>query len=200
MAAAVAGGGIFVALAATVARRAPGAFDLTAWRLAGELRTPAGVSIAAGLSFFGTGWGLAAVAAALTIYLLAWRRDFWALAPAVIMGLAAAVMQVTKDVVSRPRPPAPVFVVPGWSYPSGHSTATAALAVAAWLLLGRSRRWRWLLLLYPLLVGASRVYLRAHWATDVLGGWSLGVAVVALAVAANPVPQPRRRRRSRAAH
>jgi membrane-associated phospholipid phosphatase len=29
----------------------------------------------------------------------------------------------------------------------------------------------------PLLIGVDRVYVREHWFTDVLGGWTLGAAV-----------------------
>ena len=32
----------------------------------------------------------------------------------------------------------------------------------------------------PLAIGASRVYPDVHWATDVLGGWSVGALVAAL--------------------
>ena len=65
----------------------------------------------------------------------------------------------------------------GWSYPSQH----AAQALAAWGMLGlmvmagRSFRARMLFMtgafLIALVVGLSRLYLAAHWMTDVLAGW-----------------------------
>jgi undecaprenyl-diphosphatase len=67
----------------------------------------------------------------------------------------------------------------GWSYPSQH----AAQALAAWGMLGlmvmagRSFRARMLLMtgafLIALVVGLSRLYLAAHWMTDVLAGLAL---------------------------
>jgi glycosyltransferase 2 family protein len=61
----------------------------------------------------------------------------------------------------------------GLGYPSGHSAVSAALAFA---LLPYLPRWRWWILVVPLIVGFARVYVGAHLSLDVVGGWAIGAS------------------------
>jgi undecaprenyl-diphosphatase len=92
---------------------------------------------------------------------------------------------VTKKVIERIRPEEAqqLIVVSGFSYPSGHSVATSALYLTIAIIAGRyiqhsGARVAIFLAVSAvvILVGASRVYLGVHYATDVVSGISLGAA------------------------
>ena len=119
------------------------------------------------------------------------RRDWRPMALlAAALGGAVALYDIVKPLVGRPRPPSSIWIghYAGPAFPSGHATAAVALyaALALVLSMGASYGRRALVwsgaALVALVVGASRVYLGAHWLTDVLGGYALGAAWVAFLV------------------
>ena len=120
-----------------------------------------------------------------------WFRGHRRVAAGVLFVPVVAVMlfNVVKGIYARPRPLGLGGRVDGsYAFPSGHATASAAvcctLAYVFWRE-GFVGRWTALsfAVLVPLLVGVSRLYLNVHWATDVLGGWSIGLFVAALSAA-----------------
>ena len=118
--------------------------------------------------------------AAALVYRRHWRR---ALMLVLVVVLANASDDRLKMIYSRVRPDYAVagLYLHSLSFPSGHSTASAAL----WLTLGTIAAsfedrtdakvfWIVMAIATILAVGFSRVYLGAHWPTDVLAGWILG--------------------------
>ncbi|SOC50055.1 undecaprenyl-diphosphatase [Blastococcus aggregatus] len=102
---------------------------------------------------------------------------------AVTLGGEVALYFFSAQVVSRTRPAVADLtsnLPSGASWPSGHAAAAAALygAVAALVIAYHRGRWRWAVLALPLLlapaIAVSRIYVAAHYPTDVLAGLLLG--------------------------
>lgn len=122
------------------------------------------------------------LAFALLASLRRWGEGFL-LAGGALSGVT--VSQGLKAVFGRERPDMAYRVVEAVnaSFPSGHAMLSAVVFLTLGVLAARfsdRRRVKVLAIsaavLLSLLVGASRVYLGVHWASDVLAGWSVGAA------------------------
>jgi membrane protein DedA with SNARE-associated domain/membrane-associated phospholipid phosphatase len=105
-----------------------------------------------------------------------------------IVGMAGdlAAVHIAKDAYDRPRPSGALVDTVLSSYPSGHAAYSVALIACALVLVRAGVGWalRFAIVTVAValvaVVALSRVYLRAHYLTDVLGGVGLGVAVWSL--------------------
>ncbi|WP_250306431.1 phosphatase PAP2 family protein [Streptomyces sp. A 4/2] len=142
------------------------------------------VAVARGITSTGTGVipYLLAALAGVVVGRGARQRVVSAVAALAFLGAVQLVRYGVMSALARPRPPMGDWAAraSGWSFPSGHTTtsaATAGLLMAA-VLLRAPRNKRVLATLigcWAVLVGLSRVYLGVHWSTDVIGGWLFSV-------------------------
>ncbi|MHB1349738.1 MAG: bifunctional DedA family/phosphatase PAP2 family protein [Desulfobulbaceae bacterium] len=107
---------------------------------------------------------------------------FWALT--VLGGLLA--VQVLKWTIHLPRPVSIYGGASAFSFPSGHTTMSVVLYGFLAVLIVRQigAAWRWGLVssvvLIAFIIGFSRLYLGAHWLSDVLGGYFIGTSWTAI--------------------
>lgn len=144
------------------------------------------------------GGGIVRWIVALLLSLLLWR--YAGRRAALLLAFAALAANLASSLLkilyARPRPELVPHLdhVTSFSYPSGHATSVAAIAIALALLAPPS--WRGAAAAFSAvaiaLTIASRVMLGVHWPSDVLGGTLLGAGV---ALGATAIARPNRRDR-----
>lgn len=142
------------------------------------------------LTHAGDGATRAGLAVVVGVALLLYRRPLLAVGFAGGLAGNGAITTALKHGFGRDRPlqPAGGETVHGYSFPSGHSAGSVvAFGLLAYLVL-RLLPPRWhlpalcLAVGMSLSVGASRVFIRAHFPSDVLAGFAAGVAWLAVCV------------------
>ncbi len=104
-----------------------------------------------------------------------------------VVGLAGgvALSEGLKALFERERPPAAYQAVEtlNASFPSGHALLSTVFYLTVAVMMTRAfprRRFKIYVLgvgmVFALMVGLTRVYLGAHWASDVMAGWCVGAA------------------------
>jgi membrane protein DedA with SNARE-associated domain/membrane-associated phospholipid phosphatase len=137
-----------------------------------------------------TALGSLAVAIAAVVLTAGWaliRRRFID-AGALVAGLALsyAAAHVAKDAYDRPRPANPLIDTDLSAFPSGHACYVVTLVACATVLVRAGVHWAariaaiTVAVVVVAVVDVTRVYLNAHFLTDVLAGTALGVAIWSL--------------------
>jgi membrane-associated phospholipid phosphatase len=137
--------------------------------------------LAKALNVLGGGFVTIPVRIAATAFLV-WRRRWRQVAAFVLTWITSeVVLEWLKAWFHRGRPPGALVVVNGYSFPSGHAVAASATAVALVIAFfppgTRRRRWEWLAVGFAFVMAFSRVYLSAHWFSDVVAGTLLGAGI-----------------------
>jgi undecaprenyl-diphosphatase len=161
-------------------------FDLRISHELQEMKNPVLAQVMQDVSILGETWLAIILIGSVSVFFVI-RRQF--LKAGFVLATASnfVLTSVLKVLVARPRPPdfslnpADMFpLVNQYSFPSGHVLFFVVffgfIAYLAWLF--DDRRVRTPIIaacgVLILLIGPSRVYLGAHWASDVLGSYIIG--------------------------
>jgi membrane-associated phospholipid phosphatase len=187
--------------------------DVWAFDIADRLQMQMLVDLAKVVTELGSFPVTAALAFATAVWAIVLRRPIDAAALVAGVLLSQVAVHVSKAAFDRPRPSGSLVETSLSAYPSGHALQSVTLVACAIVLVRGGVGWATRIAAVTVasvlvaVVAATRVYLHAHYLTDVLGGVALGVAVwaavgvVALLAAASEAGPGRagsRRQRARA--
>ena len=172
-----------------------------AWRQAAlDLDQPDSLAVWKNLSVLGSGLVITSLTLGFILALVLMRRWFDARYLGVVMIAAVLIETLLKWSVHRPRPDQVIaYAMPiSFSFPSGHALfATAfygasAVIVSPWLA-PWARALIWISFVgLVCAIGASRIFLGVHYATDVVSGFVAGAMCVVAMKQANVLARAKR--------
>ncbi|GAB3227403.1 phosphatase PAP2 family protein [Hymenobacter seoulensis] len=180
----------FLALGREVFDQDAATFDANAFRWSRQLLGAERQQWVEMVTFLASRNFITAAGLLLVGWFLFMRRHRWYSLLIPVVALGSITLNVAlKQVYNRPRPLLPLTSATGLSFPSGHAMISASFyGLLMYLVWTHVRRpaLRYplvsVLALLILLIGLTRVYLRVHYATDVLAGFAAGVSWLLIAI------------------
>jgi undecaprenyl-diphosphatase len=166
-----------------------------------QFRSPTMDVLARAVSFMGS--EAIGVLALLLLAFFVWQRRWGAASLLVLVAMGAQLLNdLLKDVYRRARPEPVVGIISAQSYsfPSGHAMVSSAfyffVAYLVWRLVHGWVQWLLVcaLILLVVLIGLSRVYLQAHYISDVIAGYAAGIVSDAVIIGSRALSTRRLRR------
>lgn len=107
--------------------------------------------------------------------------------PVAVTAITSTILnKIIKNIVERPRPLDKLLAVDSFSFPSGHAMNNMAIYLMIFFCIlpfCKTKLQRNItfivLMIFPIMMGISRIYFNVHYFSDVVCGWCLG-AVVAI--------------------
>jgi undecaprenyl-diphosphatase len=135
------------------------------------------------ISVFGDKIGVGIIVLMMIIWLWFNKRNYLAMAILILsVAIGNELSKVVKELVGRERPTLGQETAETLSFPSGHAMVGIILySLVAYFFIraSRSNQLKWVIglaaMILVLLIGVSRVVLGAHYITDILGGYTLGI-------------------------
>ncbi len=165
-------------------------FDVWVHSFVAAHATPSFIAVMERVTFLGSANFLLPAYVVLLIALLLVKKRRYAIAVFIIGSSSFLLMAGLKQVFRRSRPDLPLVKgIATYSFPSGHSLSSFIFCSLVAHIVWNSRLSRVaktllviILFLVALSIGASRIVLNVHYATDVIAGFCLGVVWVILSL------------------
>jgi undecaprenyl-diphosphatase len=166
------------------------AFDDKVFAFFASISTPAFIKTMEVFTFFGSSQFLLPAYLVLIGYFFWEKKIRYGLDIAIIGISSTALMFALKQIFHRQRPDLPIIkALATYSFPSGHTLSTFIFC-SIFIFILKNGRWKpaykWivstLLIIIAITIGASRIALKAHYPTDVIASFCLGVVWVILSL------------------
>lgn len=177
---------IFIFITINIIKQNSNGFDSYVYQGVSKYISPGLTDTMKLITFFGSGQFLTAVAFILIIVFFRKEEYSFNASMIVINLILSSLLNVgIKYIIHRERPDILRLIdIGGYSFPSGHSMAAMSFYGFLIYLCCKNYKTKWKYLIISLLaslialIGLSRVYLGVHYASDVLGGFFLGISWV----------------------
>jgi len=174
----------FIVIAKMIFKERKETFDQHAFNFLASWVNDINTDVMQVFTFLGTHTFLIPANLALVAFFLFIKKRRWYSINVPVVALSSLLLMfLLKLIFHRDRPLTPLLeAANGYSFPSGHALMSITFYGLIIFLVWRNKKvewvkWIWTILLVLLIIfiGVSRVYLRVHYASDVLAGFCVGL-------------------------